>query len=173
MHVTTEVEHPQHVCEVGGVGLTETVHDVVEALCRINLQGSTKDIADEAHARDRQEARRELQRLEEAGVVVSREMNVNLAGTARKPIEWRVTQDALDAGIIERLRAGSEVPLDPVREREQRIADLEDAVEQLRREVDHLQTEYEILLTDSESQPTEGWGNIDPADTSTSSGGGS
>lgn len=167
MHVSTETEHPQHIAEVGGVGLTDSTPAVVEALCRINYRGTTTDIADEAHARDRQEARRELRRLEDAGVVVSRELDVDLAGTARKPREWQVTDDALDAGVVERLRAGSDAPLDPVREREQRISELEDEVAELTGRVEALETQladlYDHHKHDDETDGEGGWDDIDPA----------
>lgn len=168
MHITTEVDHPQHVCEVQGVGLTETVNDVVEALCRLNYQASTKDITNTAGLRDRQEARRELRRLEDAGVVISKEIDVDLRGTARKPYEWTVTQEALDTRIVERLRAGSDVPLDPVREREQRIADLENTVTELRTEVEHLRDELDGIREDKETPAKDGWEGLNPVDSHTS-----
>lgn len=164
MHITTEVEHPQHSCEVGGVGLTETAHDVVEALCRLNLQASTSDITDTAGVRDRQAARRSLRRLEDAGIVVSEEIDVDLAGTVRKPYQWTLTKQALDSGVVEHLRSGSDVPLDPVEERDQRIEDLEDTVSELESEIELLRDKIERLQTNTENQTADPWDGIDPAD---------
>jgi DNA-binding Lrp family transcriptional regulator len=164
MHVSTETSHPQHVCEVDGVGLTKTVHDLIEALCRLNLEATTQDITETANLRDRHEARRELRRLEEAGVVVGEEMDVDLRGTVRKPIQWAVTPPAVESQVIERLRAGSDVPLDPVREREKRLSKLEARVDELEHVVEHLQQELDNYRpNDEESTREAGWGNIDPA----------
>lgn len=166
MHVSTETTHPQHTCEVDGVGLTDTAHDIVEALCRLpRHDGSTSDVVDEAHLRDRQEAHRSLRRLENAGVVEGREADVELKGTARKPRRWTLTDVALDVGIVERLRTGSDVPLDPVREREQRIDELEDSVTELRTEIEHLRDEVTgYRANSSEPSAGAGWDDIDPVD---------
>lgn len=106
MHVTTETSHPAHVCEVDGTGLTGDDRRVLEAICRIGGEPSTRDVADEADLRDRQQAHRCLGRLREAGVVECREADVELTGVAQSPRLWSVTDRGVDSGCVERVRAG-------------------------------------------------------------------
>lgn len=161
MHVTTETSHPAHVCEVDGTGLTSEDREVLEAICRVRGEPSTRDIADEAHLRDRQQAHRCLGRLRKAGVIECREADVELTGMAQSPRLWSLTDRGIESGCVERVRAGEGTILDPVEERDERIAELEADVTQLRDELARLEQRLELI---EERSAGDEWAGIDPAE---------
>lgn len=161
MHVTTETTHHAHVVEVDGVGITEQDREIVEALVQEG-EMTTPDIADTLQMDDKMPAYRGLQRLEKAGVVESKEGESG-EGSALAPNIWSLNPRAIDAGVVERVRTNSDLPLDPVEERDERIADLEERVGELEDVVARMHNRLDAVEA-GEPSPEASWGSIDPAE---------
>lgn len=160
MHATTQTDHPSHAVKVNGVGLTETDRIVVETLCRHpDLEARSRSITARADIDNHTTTHRAIQRLENAGVVTTWQSDEELPGTARTPTMVGLTERAVESGVTERIRLDSEKPLDCVEELEQRVADLEELVEELRDELARA-----TAVEDSEADEEHGWGSIDPAE---------
>lgn len=161
MHVSTETSHHSHVVAVDGTGITKTDREIVEVLARKG-EMTTPDVADTLQMNDKMPAYRGLQRLEKAGVVERREGRSS-RGSALSANVWSITDRALDAGVVERVRTDSELPLDPVEERDERIDELEDRVDELESIVERLDDRLETVeLGDRSVEDT--WGGLDPAE---------
>lgn len=161
MHVTTETEHHSHVVAVDGVGITEQDREIVEVLAQLGSL-STSGVKRELHLDDKMPAYRGLQRLEEAGVVESEEGESG-EGSAIAPNIWSITDRARDAGVIEHVRTNSDLPLDPVEERDERIEELEERVAELEDIAARIDDRLDAVEV-GEDTPGNTWGGIDPTE---------
>jgi|GEM_PF-5547578 len=161
MHVTTETEHHAHAVAVGGVGITDQDREIVEVLVQVGPL-STSGVKRELHLDDKMPAYRGLQRLEEAGVVECEEGESG-KGSALAPNIWSLTDRARDAGVVERVRTDSDLPLDPVEERDRRIEELEEDVAELEDVVARMRNRLDAV-ENGEPTPEGSWGNIDPSE---------
>lgn len=161
MHVTTETSHHSHVVEVDGVGITAQDREIVEALVQEG-EMTTPDVADTLQMDDKMPAYRGLERLEKAGVVERREGDAP-RGAARGANIWSLTDRAIDADVVERVRTDTDLPIDPVEERDERIEELEERVDELESTIERLDDRLETIEIGEE--PTGNtWGGIDPAE---------
>ncbi|ELZ92820.1 hypothetical protein [Haloferax volcanii] len=161
MHVTTETSHHSHVVAIDGTGITEQDREIVEVLVQVGPL-TTSGVKRELHLDDKMPAYRGLQRLEEAGVVESEEGESG-EGSALAPNIWSISNRAWDAGVVERVRTNSNLPLDPVEERDQRIAELEERVAELEDVVARMNDRLDAVEA-GEPAPEVSWGEIDPAE---------
>lgn len=161
MHVSTETTHHSHVVAVDGVGITEQDREIVEALVQSGPL-TTTGVKRELSLDGKMPAYRGLQRLEEAGVVESEEGEAG-KGSALAPNIWSLTDHAWDADVVERVRTDSDLPIDPVEERDGRIAELEERVDELEDFVVRLNDRLDAVEA-GEPTSEESWGSIDPAE---------
>lgn len=161
MHVSTETEHHSHVVAVDGVGITEQDREIVEVLAQLDSL-TTSGVKNELNLDDKMPAYRGLQRLEEAGVVESEEGEPG-EGSALPPNIWSITDRAWDADVVKHVRTDSELPLDPVEERDQRIKELEERVDELDDIVERMSNRLEAVEA-GEPTPEATWGSIDPSE---------
>lgn len=160
MHATTQTDHPSHEVKVNGVGLTEFDRQVVECLLRRpDLEARSRQITARINADNHTRTHRSVERLSDAGVVTTWQSDEELPGTARTPTMVALTERAVDSGVAERIRLDTDKPLDRVEELEQRVADLEELLEELQDELARA-----TAVEDSEADEEHGWGSIDPAE---------
>jgi predicted ArsR family transcriptional regulator len=161
VHVSTETSHHAHVVAIDGVGITEQDREIVEALVKKG-EMSTPDVADTLQMDGKMAAYRGLERLEDAGVV-KRRQGQSPNGSALAANLWSLTDRAIDSGVSERVRTNSDLPLDPVEERDQRIDELEERVDELEEIVDRIDDRLETVeLSSSSTEQT--WAGIDPSE---------